>query len=372
MVSEERPAAARSTQATFEGRLLLTGSSLLAVAALSLGENLVFWLACLSFSAALSTRWAVRRNLAAVRAAREAPARAEAGRPARIAYRVGAPDRATEGVLLDAPLPGGASPRRHRLEAQSLARGGDATRSLDVVFARRGLVTLPPIELRTRFPFGLFEASRRSGGGEAVLVWPRAGRPTALLQRRLRGVAAGEARAEARRPGEELLHGVREHRDGDDPRRIHWRSTARRGALVVAEWRQARSRALTIVLGRARGPGPEARRAFERAVAFAATAWRLAHALGLPARLVLGEGRGPIRRPGPGLDALATVRALGGRRPRAALRALPRLAEGECVLFVAAGPERDLLGHLPEGRSREAWCVRADLPEADALVRGLP
>jgi uncharacterized protein (DUF58 family) len=79
---------------------------------------------------------------------------------------------------------------------------------------------------------GLFRSRRRSPDSEVALVLPRftslAGRPQA---REL------EASAAAPRAGSGTeLFGVREYRPGDSLRRIHWRSSARHGELVVREY----------------------------------------------------------------------------------------------------------------------------------------
>ena len=60
-----------------------------------------------------------------------------------------------------------------------------------------------------------------------------------------------------RRDGE-TVHGVRDWRSGDDARQIHWRSTARRGQLVVLEReRPEQARVSFLVVGPAADPGWE-------------------------------------------------------------------------------------------------------------------
>src|SRR5262249_54217276 len=44
------------------------------------------------------------------------------------------------------------------------------------------------------------------------------------------------------------FHGLREFRSGDNPRAIHWRSTARRGELILREFQQNREPTFTFVL----------------------------------------------------------------------------------------------------------------------------
>jgi uncharacterized protein (DUF58 family) len=97
---------------------------------------------------------------------------------------------------------------------------------------RRGLYTVGPIRVTTGDLFGLFRQSRSFGTPQHVLVYPRAVElpnfsvPPALLP--------GEGRS--RRPTHYITpnaSGVREYQPGDSFNRIHWRSTARTGELMV-------------------------------------------------------------------------------------------------------------------------------------------
>src|SRR5690606_29676660 len=44
------------------------------------------------------------------------------------------------------------------------------------------------------------------------------------------------------------FHRIREYRPGDEPRSIHWRTTARRNELMVREFRESRDRHLIVLL----------------------------------------------------------------------------------------------------------------------------
>jgi uncharacterized protein (DUF58 family) len=350
---------------------------LVAAVALALGENLVFLMACLALGLGLASRLRVAANLRRVAVERVAPARAVAGRPAHLRYRVEGPARRTvAGLVLEERLPAGSRPPAHRLEVPVLAGGEILRGTLPVTFTRRGRQALRPIEAWTRFPLGFVEARQTVAEGRTVLVHPGWAQPTAALEDRLSGRSEARARPSLHQRGQDVLHGLREFREGDDPRRIHWRTTARRGITTVSEWRRERGQSLTLVLGRAPGAGPGAAEAFERAVVFAAAAWRLAHRRGLPARLVLGGpgGRRGIAGLVPGLDALAEVRGQGGRRPRAALREAEGGRGPRTLLYVASGPEPGLEERLAAaaGRGGDPFLVRADLPEAARWVRHLP
>jgi uncharacterized protein (DUF58 family) len=97
---------------------------------------------------------------------------------------------------------------------------------------RRGPVMVSGWSLEAGDPLGLFRA--RTGGEELelALVLPRfASLKAQPLVREL------EASVNAPRAGTGTeIFGVREYRPGDPLRRIHWRSTARRGELIVREF----------------------------------------------------------------------------------------------------------------------------------------
>lgn len=99
---------------------------------------------------------------------------------------------------------------------------------------RRGPMQLHAVRVSTRFPFGLFEKSRDLELPGEVLVLPgrmpaRAEPPSpssglGMEQRSLRGPDGGGDLAQ-----------LRELRDGEDARRIHWRKSAQLGTLLRVE-----------------------------------------------------------------------------------------------------------------------------------------
>ena len=97
---------------------------------------------------------------------------------------------------------------------------------------RRGLFDVGPVRVTTSDLLGIFRRSRTYGAPQPVLVYPRAEElpkfwaPPALL--------AGDSRT--RRPAYSITPNaasVREYQPGDGFSRIHWRSTARTGELMV-------------------------------------------------------------------------------------------------------------------------------------------
>src|SRR5205807_1246798 len=94
--------------------------------------------------------------------------------------------------------------------------------------------------LSTSAPFGLLEARVVADGYEDVVVFPRLGRfRRGALRQFLRQVSWSEGRVGRGRSTVHLSqndwHGVRAFRSGDSPRWIHWRTSARRGELMVRD-----------------------------------------------------------------------------------------------------------------------------------------
>lgn len=377
----DRPLAPR-VRLAFEGGVFVTFSALFAFAALALQENLVFLMGCVAFAAAQGARWPARRNLRGLIVRREAPIRARAGVETPITYVVANPrGLAAAGVeIRDRPGPR-ARPVSLALEVPGIPAGGSVRKTTRMTFLRRGLIRLGGIQATSRFPLGFFRAEARLALEHVVLVRPREGRPTMRLRDYLGGRADARRRPSLTVRGDDALHGVREFRDGDDPRRIHWRTTARRGRLALTQWRREQGRSLVLILGRGHGAGKTASDAFERAVSVAATVWRAAQREGLETHLELGGGRGAVRRGaggirrlGQGLDALARVRPQAGRRPRAALRRMASRARGgRVVVYIASGPEPGIRRRLAAavGREGTSLYLRTDQPEVAKWVRGL-
>jgi uncharacterized protein (DUF58 family) len=96
----------------------------------------------------------------------------------------------------------------------------------------RGAIMAQACVLEASDPLGFFRFRRRGADGEIALVLPRFTSLTSQPQARELEASVSAPRAGS---GTELF-GVREYRAGDPLRRIHWRSSARTGHLVVREY----------------------------------------------------------------------------------------------------------------------------------------
>ncbi len=172
---------------------------------------------------------------------------------------------------------------------------------------------------------------------------------------------------------QDQFHGLRPFRPGDNPRAVHWRTSARRGEWMVREFEDLPGENLLLVFDPVlEGDGGRERFSrerlddFEAAVSLAATIameWRgdrggrLVAAVAGADSAVLDGPCGPAhaRRV---LERLAVVEPLGSAAADAAL--LGRLAEVSCagVVVVAAGRSR-LADGLRQALQRPVACLDA-------------
>ncbi len=136
-------------------------------------------------------------------------------------------------------------------------------------FGRRGLYKFSGFRIATKFPFALFHKSRRIDVGGEVVVYPPV-EPIALPPPAAKRTGETATNMPGRR-GE--FFGLREYRDGDDRRSIHWRSSARTGHLLIREYERESQRRASVFVDNAlpAAPTPAQANALERAITTAAS-----------------------------------------------------------------------------------------------------
>jgi uncharacterized protein (DUF58 family) len=159
----------------------------------------------------------------------------------------------------------------------------------------------------------------------------------------------------------------RAYRDGDELRKVHWRSTARRGELMVRREEQRwRNRAVLLLDTRAGAhTGSGAGSSFEFAVsAVASIGVHLARA-GLDGQLI--TDRGPATAPGRFedvlLDSLAVIKTSRGTE---LTQGMDRVHGGAGGLLVAVA------GRLTPAQARQLAASRRDAGTAMALLLAIP
>ncbi|MFY1676507.1 MULTISPECIES: DUF58 domain-containing protein [unclassified Streptomyces] len=304
------------------------------------------------------------------------PRRVPVGGEARVHLDVENVSRLPTGLLmLEDRVPYVLGPRP-RFVLDRVEAGGRREVSYRVRSDLRGRYPLGPLRLRLTDPFGMCELTRAFSPPDELLVVPRVEPlPPVRFGGEARGYGDGRRGAPALTGEDDVI--PRGYRHGDDLRRVHWRSTARHGELMVRREEQPRRARCTVLLDtRAAahsGSGPSS--AFEWAVSGAASV--VAHMLerGFSVRLVTdtgrttpgaegGEGFGGIGQEsaesaGALMDALAVVER---SRERDLSPAYDVLRDGSAGLLVA------FLGDLDEEQTLVVAAMRRHGGEALCLL----
>ena len=131
-----------------------------------------------------------------------------------------------------------------------------------------------------RSPLGLLRSRVESPVGDSILVQPetrRYLRSEALDPKRV--LAELGVRAKRMRGDGQEFESLREYVVGDEPRRIDWRATARRGRLIVRNHRHEETRTILLVVDRSRLMGARAPRLGEESTREGFAATKLDHAI---------------------------------------------------------------------------------------------
>ncbi|GLY99871.1 DUF58 domain-containing protein [Actinoplanes sp. NBRC 103695] len=216
-----------------------------------------------------------------------------------------------------------------------LRPGKDTTETYAVPTERRGVVPVGPLQVRRSDPLGLIELARGYGGTTTVWVHPRI--------HLLRAVPAGLSRSLDGRI-DKVPHGtitfdsLREYVVGDEMRRVHWRSSAKVGELMVREQLDTSEPTIVVLLDdRTQAhPDPETfESACEAAASIIAAAVREDLTIGL--HLVSQEKTGPY------LDVLTEVELEDGDlTPK--VRHLRTQRLGDTLVFLTGPGGRHDLG----------------------------
>ncbi len=281
---QRRPAAA--TRLTREGGYYLLMFALVLGGAMVREVNLLLILAGMMAGPVLLGAWITRHNLKSLHVRRRVPEGACAGdlivgqvwvsneRPRRDAWVLVVED-AFERIGPNEPANG--SRRAETICPAVLFAHVPAGQSRRATYRgrlpERGRYRMGPLQLSTRFPFGLLRQTLPVGSRETLTVYPRLGRLTQRWMARRHEAFSGTHRRERKHGVEGDFFGVRPWQAGDPIRWIHGPSTARLGQPVVRQFEQARNRDLAVVvdLWQPAEATRAERESVELAVSFAAT-----------------------------------------------------------------------------------------------------
>ncbi|MEV6199988.1 DUF58 domain-containing protein [Streptomyces sp. NPDC051771] len=286
---------------TTRGRSFLAAGAAAAVCAYVLGQADLLRVGLLLASLPLICAFVLHRTRYRVATSRRlTPQRVEAGTEARVQLRMENISKLPTGLLmLQDHVPYMLGPRP-RFVLDRVEAGGRREVSYRVRSDLRGRFPLGPLQLRLSDPFGMCELTRSFHAYDTLTVVPRTTPlPAVRLGGEASGYGEGRQRTLALAGDDDVI--PRAYRIGDDLRRVHWRSTARYGELMVRREEQPQRSHCTVLLDTRRagyqGSGPDS--AFEWAVSGAASV--LTHMLerGYAVRLLTDTGSAV---PGEGSD----------------------------------------------------------------------
>jgi uncharacterized protein (DUF58 family) len=313
----------RRIRFTRPGLFFTLGSFAVGFAAFNTGNNPLYLLFGAMLGLIIVSGWLSEQVIRGLSVYRHIPRGVTVGNPVRIHYQLWKRRRRMPSFALEVGergLPG-------RGFIPTIPPGGSASTLSRNRFVQRGVFPLEAVRISTSFPFGLFEKSREIPLEGVLVVWPRSDRPV----RSPATLGSGNPSAGILSAGSVGVRGeyrgLRTYRPGDDPRDIHWRTTARLGYPVVREYEHSGAEVMWICLDIRGEPGPRAEAAVEIAASLAAQAFQKGQRFGLalPGQVVeAGMGPGQMEKI---LGALARVDfSLHAPRPA------PPVSPARCVL----------------------------------------
>lgn len=368
---------------TRRGWAVITGSIALAGAGRTFGVLELFALAAggvgLVGVALISVLWRRRVSLEAVR--RLVPARVHAGADSRVELMVrnhGA--RTTPVVTLrdavvivrpeNAP---GTSPRQARFHLAPLEPAASNRAAYRLGAERRGLFRVGPLVASVADPFGLASATSEIAPATELTVFPRIEMvsPPPLT-------TGHDPRAGAGHPtfvgsGEEFF-ALREYEVGDDLRRVHWPSTARRDELMIRQHEMPWQGRATVLLDVRAGAHTD--ETFEKAVSAAASLLTASWHRDSQVRLLTTDGLDSGFGTGPGhvhamMEHLAVVET-GGDRLNGLAAALRRQPTGALVVVTTATTAVPPVERVTTGPRGFGWVAAVLLATRPGESRAVP
>lgn len=323
----ERLRPPRRLRFTRAGGLFTFGVIALGFATLNTGNNLLYLLLGGLLGLIVVSGWLSEQALRGLRIVRRA-ARGVAGEPLALTYEVTNSKRRLPSLALefreqDTPI---------CAFLPMVAPAKAATARAEVVFKRRGVYRLHHFSIGTSFPFGLFIKERLVAFPGTIVVWPRTDRIVReALRTASRARRGGMLQSTTLSGGRGEYRSLRPYQHGDDPRDVHWRTSARFAEPVVREYERDASETMWLALDLRTADLEAGEVAIETAAALAARTIARGERLALVTNDVVidpATGNGQ-------LDAV--LEALARARLRADAPALqPPVPQVECVLIATS------------------------------------
>ena len=260
---------------------------------------------------------------------------------------------------------------RARFATARAGRDSTVSAHYEIVCRPRGVYQIGPAELIISDPFDLAAVRASAGGIDRLVVFPAIEQLDEFPLTRGHDPSVQSAHPSHAPSGGDDFFTLREYRQGDDLRRVHWPSTAKQGELMIRQleipWQ---SRALVLMDTRAENHTPES---FEHAVKGTASVLHHFYRGGYLPQLWIGDSGRP---PGPApyelaMERLAAVQPLEALDLRhAVLRMRQHGFSGGALVFITGRLDDDNLAvfqTLGRDYTRTVLMVVAD-EEPEALA----
>ncbi|MEN8237579.1 MAG: DUF58 domain-containing protein [Actinomycetota bacterium] len=231
--------------------------------------------------------------------------------------------------------------------ADRVSDGDTMAGRYEVISRPRGVYRVGPAKISIGDPLGFTESMSTFGHASRLVVYPRienlAGVPTGRGQDQ----TISTSRASFWHTGGEDFYTLREYQHGDDMRKVHWPSSARRDALMVKQLEMPWQSRAFIVLDPRSEPHSSAE-SFEQAVRGAASTLHHLFKSGYTPTSWMGSGNGTLVGSSDAyrvaMEELATVRPVRRMDLRRLIAHLRRsgMAGGVLVMVTGAPDDSDL------------------------------
>ncbi len=231
--------------------------------------------------------------------------------------------------------------------ADRIAEGDAVTGRYEVLCRPRGVYRVGPSRVTIGDPLGFTEATSMFGSADRLVVYPRVEALSGVPTGRGQDQTINTSRASFWHSGGEDFFTLREYQHGDDIRKVHWPSTARRDKLMIKQLEMPWQSRAFIFLDPRVEPHLSAE-GFEQAVRGAASTLNHLFRSGYTPTIWLGTGNGTLVGSSDAytvaMEELATVRPMSSLDLRYLVSRLrrPGMAGGVLVMVTGSPDDADL------------------------------
>jgi uncharacterized protein (DUF58 family) len=231
--------------------------------------------------------------------------------------------------------------------ADRVSEGDTMAGRYEVISRPRGVYKVGPAKIRIGDPLGFTEATSTFGKANRLVVYPRIEQLDGVPTGRGQDQTINTSRASFWHSGGEDFYTLREYQPGDDIRKVHWPSSARRDALMVKQLEMPWQSRAFIVLDPRAEPHVSAE-SFEQAVRGAASTLHHLFRSGYTPTIWMGSGNGTLVGSADAyqkaMEELATVRPVRAVDLRHLVGRLRRsgMAGGVLVMVTGSPDDSDL------------------------------